>query len=464
MASNVSLPGGVSLIAGTTGLYGAGVSVTPDGTTLVGVGVSLGGQDVPANEIYIVSYPANATAGGTIDVVVGWSGASPSGLTGTWNPGGISATVSDFELLPGQMASATFSVPESDDTFTLTVTGVGSNTADATTGSIIVTGVAYVGPGDIVSGADIFYGLRAYNSAAAVPGTTQSINVRRASDNTVEDILILSSGSLNVAAAADFAGVDATGLGAIAGTALTFAGGHIGDTVTGADVSPGTYIASGSSPTWTVNISQTVASTELTLTWGLYVTTIYDQISGNNVSQTSASEQPQLLLSGGNNDLPCLSMTGSQGIATSTGIDIAQPITASTVVSWATSGEFPVSFAIGAELETNITFYHQTSSNVVGMGHYGVDGIEATASDGAFHSFIGIMDTTSSQLIIDGAATPGSLTDTNPDNTNISIGQASGGLSQMNGLWQEAVAWPVLFSGPQVASLHTNQAAYWGTP
>ena len=56
---------------------------------------------------------------------------------------------------------------------------------------------AYVGPGDIVSGATAWYGLRAYSAAIAATGTQKAINIRRASDNTTKDILIRKSGNLD---------------------------------------------------------------------------------------------------------------------------------------------------------------------------------------------------------------------------------------------------------------------------
>ena len=58
----------------------------------------------------------------------------------------------------------------------------------------------YVGPGDIVSGATAWYGLRAYNLAYTT-GTNKAINIRRASDNTTMDIVILTSGDLDTATA-----------------------------------------------------------------------------------------------------------------------------------------------------------------------------------------------------------------------------------------------------------------------
>ena len=63
---------------------------------------------------------------------------------------------------------------------------------------------AYVGPGDIVSGATAWYGLRAYSAAIAATGTQKAINIRRASDNTTKDILIRKSGNLDPTTAATF--------------------------------------------------------------------------------------------------------------------------------------------------------------------------------------------------------------------------------------------------------------------
>jgi hypothetical protein len=63
---------------------------------------------------------------------------------------------------------------------------------------------AYVGPGDLVSGATAWYGLRAYSAAVAATGTQKAINIRRASDNATTDILILPNGNLDVVTAAAF--------------------------------------------------------------------------------------------------------------------------------------------------------------------------------------------------------------------------------------------------------------------
>ena len=57
-------------------------------------------------------------------------------------------------------------------------------------------GVAYTGPGDIVSGAAAWYGLRCYSAAKA--SLAKAINVRRASDNTSQDIGLTAACALDV--------------------------------------------------------------------------------------------------------------------------------------------------------------------------------------------------------------------------------------------------------------------------
>jgi hypothetical protein len=76
-------------------------------------------------------------------------------------------------------------------------------TASTVVGSGTVTGaVLYTGPGDIVSGATAWWGLRAYSSA--VRGTN-AVRLRRSSDNVEQDFATLPAGGLDTAAIATFA-------------------------------------------------------------------------------------------------------------------------------------------------------------------------------------------------------------------------------------------------------------------
>ena len=139
MASHVSLPGDVSLITGGSGLSGAGVSVSPGDVALVGVGAALGGADTTFPELTIISIAGTAAHSSTIAVTLGWTGASPSGFTGQWNPGAIASTVTLFALEPDQKAIATFSTPSTPGTYQLTVTGLAPNTAVVISGNVVVT-------------------------------------------------------------------------------------------------------------------------------------------------------------------------------------------------------------------------------------------------------------------------------------------------------------------------------------
>ena len=146
----------------------------------------------------------------------------------------------------------------------------------------------YTGPGDIVASATAWYGLRGYNAAYAT-GSNKSINVRRASDNTTQDILILSNGNLDIASANTFAGTDATCQGSTTGLSVTIAftscsaTPKAGDTVTGTGISQpeyltacGTFTAGAGSCTLTTAQNIGVAET-VTMQVAMFVTKAYDQ-------------------------------------------------------------------------------------------------------------------------------------------------------------------------------------------
>lgn len=63
--------------------------------------------------------------------------------------------------------------------------------------------VGYIGPGDIVSGADAWWGLRAYSFATA---GSNAIRLRRNSDNAEQDFTTLANGNLDVDSISTFKG------------------------------------------------------------------------------------------------------------------------------------------------------------------------------------------------------------------------------------------------------------------
>src|SRR5665213_385939 len=62
-------------------------------------------------------------------------------------------------------------------------------------------GPTYTGPGDVVGSATAWWGLRAY-SAATIGGNV--VDIKRASDNTTQTFVSLTTGALDVASIATF--------------------------------------------------------------------------------------------------------------------------------------------------------------------------------------------------------------------------------------------------------------------
>jgi hypothetical protein len=115
------------------------VTLTGSGVSLLGVGVALGGADVPLGTLSISPpLPPTATASSTIDVTGVYAVIAPTGLTGRWNAGNISATVTNFAILSNNVWSATFSTPVAG-TYRLTITGTGPNTGTATSGPVVIS-------------------------------------------------------------------------------------------------------------------------------------------------------------------------------------------------------------------------------------------------------------------------------------------------------------------------------------
>lgn len=261
----------------------------------------------------------------------------------------------------------------------------------------------YRGPGDLTSGWLAWWGLQGFSHAVVATGTQNAITVRRASDNTTSNILILRTGLLDIATMAAFTPVDATGIGAITGTTLTFTGGHIGDVVTGGTVLPGTYIVSGSSPSWTVNQTQTVVSATLTLTWGVFVTKWFDQSgAGKDVSNATSAQQAQIFTTGGPAGGPSVLFTGSasQGYVAATTLSNG---------SWSMSmvakrtGAFTTIGPIFGGGIANWSMGFANAANQV----YGFAGSlqTAAATDNAWHAVNDTFNGATSTLYVDGSAT-----------------------------------------------------------
>lgn len=263
---------------------------------------------------------------------------------------------------------------------------------------------SYVGPGDLVSGASAWYGLRGYNAAYASPGTNNAINIRRASDNTTKNIVILNTGALDVATAGTFC------------TSTT-----------------------------------------------CFIATWYDQ-SGNGINATQATtgNQPQLIFSCFGS-LPCVRFNGSTQTlgtgATPYYPNLSQPYTMTITVErtgaftsqgdWFASA-FPV-IAIGSASTANNAFMAAQSN------------VNETQSDSALHHDAAVFNGASSVLYVDDVSnttSPG--TSGIGTNNFFNIGSYDGSSDYFTGEICEIGVWPSGFTSANATSMCHNQYTYWG--
>lgn len=319
---------------------------------------------------------------------------------------------------------------------------------------LLLSGKGYVGLGDLVPGVARGFGLRAY-AKVATNGTTKSVNIRPASGAANFDVLLLANGAIDIATAIATAGTDATGTGSITGTALTFTGGHIGGSVTGGTTLPGTYIVSGTSPAWTVNKSQTVVSTTLTVRWGMFVNTIYDQAGNSDAVQSNTTLQP-ILVPGlaPNGVLPGIVFNGTNTSVPSTATVATQTISWVANSSNGAGSVGPV-FAVGGT-----TSGHYNGGNAFLFA----GSIQPVAAvNGSFHSVGGVYTAagTGSIINIDGTSTT-----VNPGSTGAvaeTIGADPGSAQFFSGIWLETTVWNAIRqTTPQLITLDTNKHAFWG--
>lgn len=329
---------------------------------------------------------------------------------------------------------------------------------------------AYTGPGDIVASASSWWGLRAYNAAVAATGTQKSAKLRRASDDTTQDILILTDGTFDIASAVSFAGTDATGNATSAGTSVALTGlsgaAHVGDTITGAGFVGSTCVAVGSlvagAQTCTTNTSQSIGVSEpVTLTWGLYVDTLYDQASTRNLANATTSAQPQILPGSRNGHPTILWKSASSTVLSSSGtFGLGIPFTESTVAEFNTNGAAQTAMVIG---HIAVCIYRNTTNTM--QLYAGSTGGAVTVNDGTWNALQAVFNNASSKLYVNTSSnsqTPGAG-DLQPADT-IHLGGTVDCGNSMDGEMGEFGFWPVGFSSGDASSMRGNQSTYWGTP
>lgn len=339
-------------------------------------------------------------------------------------------------------------------------------------GGILKPAVAYQGPLDVVSGATAWYGLRAA-SASYAASLGNAINVRRASDNSTQNIAVTSSGALNIASANTFAGTDATASCTFATTTATCTGAsstpHVGSTITGSGVTEPCYVTAvgtftGGAGTLTVSGNNslsapcgTIASAvSITLQYGLYVTEAYDQTGNNyNASQSTAADQPQLLPICWSS-LPCVSPTASSiylSISSLPGSSVPYSYTALAERTGAFTTQQYIWFRPNGSSQANNWGFYSTANEVY-YTSFTVT-FTASATDSVAHIFQAIGNSTP-VLNVDGTKTTGSSSTTNNSGTSTIMGGIAYYGEQ--GLWNG-----VGFSSTQQTNMCHNMYVYWGT-
>lgn len=335
----------------------------------------------------------------------------------------------------------------------------------------------YQGPGDVVASANTWVSCaRAYNAAWAAPGTNKACNIRRASDNTTQDILILSTGKFDIASYNTFVGTDATGTCTIATTTLSCTGLgstlHANDLITGTGITnpcilsaPGSLVAGAQTATaqlagtstscGTVSVGETVVAQVAG-----FVTKAYDQSgNANDMSQATSGLQPQLL-PGCGNGIPCTyHIRGTPlDLTDGSGLSAATVWTISTVAQ--RTALFTSYSGIMGGASVGALFNNTANNTVVFQGNLTV---LAAATDGAFHAlqFIATGSTTSF-VNVDG--TPGSTGNAGSTALGATLVYGASNGNAMTGYIYEAGIWASNFSSTQNTNMHTNQSAFYGTP
>ncbi len=269
---------------------------------------------------------------------------------------------------------------------------------------------SYTGPGDVITGAKFWHGVRAYTAAIAAAGTQPIFDLRRASDNATCTAIIATNGTV--------------------------------------DLTVGTP-CNGNTQTVTAWIGASSA----------FVSKWYDQ-SGNgiNVVQATSGAQPQLLLSGcGVNSKPCLQFSSSQFLGVSVGSTTAQPYTfvteAERVSNFTTQMNY-FDFESGTQ-----ALYFPTSTNSVRL-FVGSDSGDVTASNGVLHEINAVVNGASSTVNVDGTST-GVTVGSDAAGANINVGGVSVHCNVC--IIPEDGMWPSNLSS-SLAGLHSNMSSYYGSP
>ncbi len=259
---------------------------------------------------------------------------------------------------------------------------------------------SYTGPGDVVSGAVAWWGLRCYN--AAYTGNVADV-WDAATGNTTETLLTCSSGG---------------------------------------------------------TINQTVHSLSVTCAVSCVIATIYDQSGANSCSgsacdaiQATNANRP-VFSNGATFSAQCSS---GLSLAAANLTPQAQPLTLSSVFErTGTFTAFNIFYA-----STNGSVYAGLSTSANQFEAYAGSPGDVTANDSAMHAIQVVYNDASSTINIDGSSTAEILGPSGIATGHTLCRFGSDGDYLTGNLWEVGL-WPVAFSGGQISAMNSNQHSYWG--
>jgi hypothetical protein len=256
----------------------------------------------------------------------------------------------------------------------------------------------YAGPGDVVSGATRWVGLRAYMLSTV---GTNAVRLRRDSDNSEQDFVTVLGGGLDLASISTFGG-----------------------------------------------------------SANLFVTKFYDQAGTNHLVQTTAAQQAQFILSGWG-ALPITAFVSSaiSSYVTSAIVAQNQPWTISTVAR--RTSNFTAAQIMWANFQSgSLQLRFELAANTL-MMYAGTTPQTAAAADSVFHAIQGVFNSASSDINVDGTVnTVNAGTQTQITTSN--MGSYDGSSFGLDGNILEMGEWSTAFTPTQSSSMSANQHSYWG--
>lgn len=186
------------------------------------------------------------------------------------------------------------------------------------------------------------------------------------------------------------------------------------------------------------------------------VDAIYDQTgNGNNLTQATVANMPTIsVASVGSSAITMACASAGPQYLAGTNTSISQPYTylafASTTQTSSTTVTISASSGSLLRFENTDKVQLFAGTGLSSTGSYSIN---------TNYSLIGIANSTTSAVVVNGTATTGSAGST-ATGTTLTI-CAQGGAAALNGNLFEAGLWPIAFNSTQYGAMATNQAAFY---